>query len=171
MVLPLVASLPQHQPQKNAFTFSCMLRRANPCLAGNKMSRVVTHVIFLEHSTCVLLRGPRAMPRDYLLNSFPMHQSLPLPNFHLINWKSDFRVMLQSIWFRFEILVAVTISYSFFFFLQFIWSKQPRSEPRRSHSLHVTRVELLDFSHLLYLYKPQRQKPLHSCSSVHPVHP
>lgn len=142
MVLPLVASLPQHQPQKNAFTFSCMLRRANPCLAGNKMSRVVTHVIFLEHSTCVLLHGPRAMPRDYLLNSFPMHQSLPLPNFHLINWKSDFRVMLQSIWFRFEILVAVTISYSFFFFLTVYMVKtaQVRTTQKPQSSRHKSRT-------------------------------
>ena len=56
------------------------------------------------------------------------------------------------------------------FSLQFMWSKQPRSEACSSHSLHVTRVELLDFSYLLYLCKPQRQKliPLHHCGSVHP---
>ena len=56
------------------------------------------------------------------------------------------------------------------FSLQFMWSKQPRSETCSSHSLHVTRVELLDFSYLLYLCKPQRQKliPLHHCGSVHP---
>ena len=47
-----------------------------------------------------------------------------------------------------------------------MWSKQPGSEPHSSHSLHVTRVELLDFSHLLYLYKPQRQKSLHRASLV-----
>ena len=56
------------------------------------------------------------------------------------------------------------------FSLQFMWSKQPRSEAGSSHSLHITRVELLDFSYRLYLCKPQRHKliQLHHCGSIHP---